>query len=122
MPEPASAFSVRRESNSAVKLVCASTSAGTPSRPTVRSSTAWTGADRMTLLAIDSGRSRRGSSAKGAEPVTRRSIGVRNCGAPAAAQKWFTISETGCGSGFTRWKACPSRSGTCAMWSIALAT
>ena len=38
MPEPASAFSVRRESNSAVKLVCASTSAGMPSRPTVWSS------------------------------------------------------------------------------------
>ena len=39
IPDPASAFSVRRESKSAVKLVCASTSAGTPSRPTVRSST-----------------------------------------------------------------------------------
>ncbi len=105
-----------------MKLVCASTSAGTPSRPRVWSSTAWTGADFTTPVKIDNGRSRCGTSASGPALVTFRSIGVANCGAPAAAQNVLIISATGWGSGLTRWNASPSRSGTWARWSIALAT
>ncbi len=122
MPDPESAFSVARESKTAVKLVCASTSAGTPSRPRVWSSTAWTGADFTTPVKIDRGRSRCGTSPRGPALVTFRSMGVANCGAPAAPQKVLIISATGCGSGLTRWKASPSRSGRWARWSIALAT
>ena len=97
-----------------------STSAGIPARPTVWPSTAWTGDIRTAALAIVDGRSRRGTSPP--TVVTVRSIGVANCGAPAAWQNELIRSTTGCGSGLTRWKASPSRLARCARWSIALAT
>ena len=123
MPEPASAFSVRRESNRAVNDECASTSAGMPERgPSVRSSAACTGDILTTALMIDSGRSGRGIRASGPAVVVRRSTGVAKVGAPAALQNELTMSMVGCGSGLTRWNASPSRSGRCARWSIALAT
>ena len=108
MPEPASAFSVRRESNDGGEAGVRE-HLGRDAEPARRSgrARAWTGADLTTPLAIDSGRSRRGTSASGPALVTVRSIGVANCGAPAAAQNVLTISTTGCGSGLTRWKASP---------------
>ena len=58
-----------------------------------------------------SGRSGAREQRPSSPPVVRRSTGVANCGAPAAAQKVLIISTTGCGSGLTRWNASPSRSG-----------
>ena len=113
MPEPASAFSVRRESKTGVNDVCASTSAGMPSRPMVRSSTACAGADLMHAVDQRQRAAARGGAARAA-PVVRRSTGVANVGAPAALQNALIMSTTGCGSGLTRWNASPSRSGRCA--------
>ena len=74
MPEPASAFSVGRESKTAVNDVCDSTSAGMPSRPTVWSSTACAGADlRSTPFISVEGRSARGSSPSGTGGTAGRS-------------------------------------------------
>ncbi len=122
MPEPDSAFSVRRESNVAVKLVWPSTSAGIPARPRVWSSTIRPGAERTTAPTMVEGRSARGTSPSGPAEVTWRSIGVAKRGAPAAAQMRLMTSTTGWGSGLTRWNASPSRPGRCARWSIAEAT
>ena len=58
----------------------------------------------------------------GSREVTLRSTGTANWGAFAAEAKVFTRSTVLIGSGLTRWKACPSRPGLWAMWSIALAT
>ena len=44
------------------------------------------------------------------------------CGAWAARANVFSTSPARCGRGLTRWNACPSRPGSCAMWSIAAAT
>ena len=67
--------------------MCASTSGGMPSRPMVWSSTAWAGAVRSSALARRrAGRSAAGARPSAGAPVTPRSTGVANCGAPAAAQ------------------------------------
>ena len=65
MPEPASAFSVRRESKTAEKLTWPSTSPGTPRRPIVWSSSDCTGAARTSPVRSVEGRSARGTSENG---------------------------------------------------------
>ena len=93
-----------------------------PIRPIVSRSASWAGAVRSRFWTSPVGRSARGSTLVGSTPVTRRSTGTANLGALAASAKVLMSSTVGCGSGFTRWKAWPSRPGWCAMWSIALAT
>ena len=114
MPEPASAFSVRRESKTGGEATCARAP-----RPGCRAGR-WSGRARpATGAELDAapfdqrraGAARGGAAPSGAGVVTLRSIGVANCGAPAAAQNALTMSTTGCGSGLTRWNASPSRSG-----------
>ncbi len=122
MPEPASAFSVRRVANVIGKDTCPSTAGGMPSRPTVWSSAIRAGVVRASDASTDVGCSGRGSSLVGTSPVMLRSTGTANCGAWAAAANALTSSTVFCGSGLARWKASPSRSGRCARWSIALAT
>ena len=81
-----------------------------------------TGAVRSAAPTMFAGCSARGSMAVGSREVTLRSTGTTNWGAFAAEANVFTRSAVLIGSGLTRWKACPSRPGLCAMWSIALAT
>ena len=122
MPEPARARSVARESRTDEKLVWASTSAGTPARPSVWSSTSCPGVERTRAPTSVEGRRARGTMPSSPREVTSRSTGVASCGAPAAAQKRLSVPITGCGSGLTRWKVSPSRPGRWARWSIAAAT
>ncbi len=85
MPEPASAFSVRRESKTGANEVCASTSAGTPSRPTRQVEHRLAGPVlRMTPLTSVAGRSARGSSAS-APPVVPAVDGCRERRGPGSA-------------------------------------
>ncbi len=52
-------------------------------------------------------------------PLSRRNVA---CGASAALAKRSITSPAVVGLGSVRWKACPSRPGSWAMWSIASAT
>ena len=82
-----------------------------PRRPIVWSRAACTGDSRRAAPSRAVGCSARGSSPVGTSPVTPRSTGTANCGAFAAAAKVLISPTVLCGSGLTRWKAWPSRSG-----------
>ena len=92
--------------------MCASTSPGMPSSRRVR------------LRAWRSGGSAKASDSGhvGSVSVSRLSTLTATFGACAAAANSLYSSSTFCPFGSVRWKALPSRSGSCAMWSSAPAT
>ena len=112
MPDPFSARSVSRVSNCAVKPTCSITSSGIPksSSTVLRTSRSWGSFISIPITPV------------GSASISRLSIRMTICGACAAFANSLSTSPERWDFGLVRWKAWPSRSGWCAMWSIAAAT
>ena len=112
-PSPPARAAVSRASNCAVERdVRRETSSGMPrSARNVRRTSRSAGSCISEL-----------STPLGSSSVSACRSACASCGACAARAKVLSTSPARCGFGSTRWKACPSRPGWWAMWSIAAAT
>ncbi len=112
MPVPASARSVSRVSNWAVRAISPSTSSGIPKSARIARRTFLAAGSAITIEKVP----------LGSALSSRVSIRIDICGAWAAAAKALITSPERWDFGAVRWNAWPSRSGWWAMWSIAAAT